>query len=394
MKVKRAHSCFHVVSGLVLPRVAALLLLTGAPAAGQATISGTVHAPPGEDVQGAVVVACYAENGRCAYGSPHRNSRAIQVEARGGSARFAVHGLVPGEYVILGTRDMNGNGVEDAGDWVAQETGLRTVRPPAAGIELRFTRMGAQARAASPARPRPPGNPAAVPRAPGSGGLSGIYQGVKRQVVAPGLGSGVASGITWTPQRDWTTFFPDGRVYLAMPEQGLAVPFDWEGECATSPAWCATYTVRGSEVRIRWLTGEEKVLRRDPDGTLWTSDRINYDRHDPLNGRRLEGRYEIPWKKPHLTVSIEFTRDGRFREQNLLGNIGWMILKGGRDPAVAALLAVKQGAGTYSLRDNTLELRYSDGRIARITTYILPQELRKAVPDEIYIHAHDFRRVR
>lgn len=61
---------------------------------------------------------------------------------------------------------------------------------------------------------------------------------------------------------------------------------------------------------------------------------------------------------------------------------------------MAALLAVPGGAGTYTLRDNTLELRYGDGRVARVTAYIFPQELRKAVPDEIYIHGHDFRRVR
>lgn len=377
---------------------AALALLALAPtaAAGQGTIRGTVYAPPGEDIRGAVIVACFAENGRCAYATPHRNSRAVQIEARGASAPFLVRGLVPGEYVILGTRDVNGNGVEDAGDWIAQEADLRPVRPPADGIELRFTYKAPPGAAAVSAPPavRPRGERPAVPRAPGRGGLSGVHEGVKRQVVAPGSGSGVERGITWTPQRDWMTFFPDGRVYLAMPPHGLAVPFDWEGECSTAPAWCATYAVRGDEVRIRWPTGEERVLRIGPDGSLRTTDRLDYVRHDPLNGRRLEGRYEIPWKQPYITVSIQFTRDGRFSERNLLDNIGWMTLEQHRDPAVAALLAVKQGSGTYTLGDNTLELRYSDGRVARIVTYIFPQELRKAFPDEIYISGHDFRRVR
>jgi uncharacterized protein (DUF2141 family) len=367
--------------------LAALALCAAAPAAAQGTLRGTVHAPAGEDVRGAVVVACYAQNGRCDYASPHPRSRAVRIDTRGASATFVLRGLEPGEYVLLGTRDVNGNGVEDDGDWVAQEADLRPVRPPAQGIELRFryrTPPAATGRRSDPAR---------VPAAPGSGGLSGIYEGVKRQVVAPGEGSGVASGITWTPQRDWMTFFPDGRVHLAKPPQGLAVPFDWEGECAAAPAWCATYTVRGEEVRIRWPTGSERVLHRQADGSLRTPDRLDYVRYDPLNGRRLEGLYEIPWKRPHITVSIRFSRDGRFSERNVLSNIGWRTLERLRDPALDALMSVNAGSGTYTFRENTLELRYDDGRVARIVAYIHPQELRRPHPEEIHLSGHDFRRL-
>jgi uncharacterized protein (DUF2141 family) len=366
----------------------ALALFACAPAGAQGTIRGTVHAPAGEDVRGAIVVACYAQDGRCNYASPHPRSRAIRIDTRGASATFVVRGLEPGEYVILGTRDINANGVEDDGDWVAQEADLRPVRPPAEGIELRF-RYRTPPQAAGARR----SDPARVPAAPGTGGLTGIYEGVKRQAVAPGAGSPVASGITWTPQRDWMTFFPDGRVHLAMPPNGLAVPFDWEGECSSAPAWCATYTVRGDEVRIRWLSGSERVLHRQSDGSLRTVDRLDYVRHDPLNGRRLEGRYDILWKRPYLTVSIRFARDGRFSEQNVLSNIGWMTLQRLRDPALDRLMSVNAGSGTYAFRENTLELRYDDGRVARIVAYILPQELRKPQPEEIYLSGHDFRRV-
>jgi hypothetical protein len=366
---------------------AVLALLASTPAAAQGTLRGTAYAPSGEELRGAVIVACFAENGRCNYASPHRNSRAVRIDAAGPSAPFVVSGLAAGEYVVLGTRDINGNGVEDDGDWIAQERDLRPVRPPAEGIVLRFHYRTSQA-----ATPRAGGD-APVPAAPGRGGMTGIYEGVRRQVVAPGPGSSVAAGITWTPQRDWMTFFPDGRVHLAMPPNGLAVPFDWQGECSSAPAWCATYTVNGDEVRIRWLSGSERVLRRQADGSLQTTGGLDYVRHDPLNGRRLEGRYDILWKRPYQVVSIRFTRDGRFSEQNVLSNIGWMTLQRLRDPALDRVMSVTAGSGTYSFRENTLELRYDDGRVARIVAYIFPQELRKPQPEEIYLSGHDFRRV-
>lgn len=237
-----------VAPGRALRPGAALALLAAAPAAaaGQGRIRGTVHAPPGEDILGAVIVACFAENGRCAYASPHRNSRVVQIEARGASAPFLIRGLVPGEYVILGTRDIDANGVEDVGDWIAKEAELRPIRPPAEGIEPRFAYKtpAAAIPARRPARPRD--DPAGVPRAPG----------------------------------------------LAMPPHGLAVPFDWEGGCSIAPAWCGTYAVRGDGVRIRWLTGEERVLRINPDGSLRTTEgRTRRDLH--LRPRLPEGTVTI-----------------------------------------------------------------------------------------------------
>lgn len=373
--------------------LAAAALLAAAPAAAQGIVRGTAHAPAGEDLRGAIIVACWAGEGRCDYASPDPRSRAVRIDTRGPTATFVVRGLEPGRYVILGTRDVNGNGVEDDGDWSAQEADLRAVTPPVEGVVLRFRCRTPPAPAAGTAaggRRRPA---AGVPAAPGSGGLSGIYEGVRRQVVAPGEGSGVAHGITWIPQRDWMTFFPDGRVHLAMPPNGLAVPFDWEGQCAAAPAWCAIYTVRGDEVRIRWLTGAERVLRRQADGSLRTPDRLDYVRYDPLDGRRLEGRYDILWKRPYRTVSIRFGRDGRFSERNVLSNVGWMTLERMRDPALERTMSVPEGSGTYTLRANTLELRYDDGRIARIVASIPHDEAGKAVPEEIHLSGHDFRRV-
>jgi uncharacterized protein (DUF2141 family) len=380
--------------------VAAVLVVVGlaAPhAAAQGTIRGTVHAPPGQDIRGAVVVACYVEGGRCNYASPHPNSRAFGVTARGASATFLIRDLAPGEYEVLGTRDVNGNGAEDAGDWIAQHGPVGSpsrVRPPAEGIELRFAVKTAATVAAPPtaSRPATPGTPASspsVPPAPGRGGLSGIYHGVTRNVVAPGAGSSVASGITWTPGRDWMTFFPDGRVFLALPPTGVSHGFDWAVQCTRHETWCATYTVEGERVTIRWRTGETRVLTRR-DGMLWTQDRLNYLHLPSLDGLRLEGRFGVPWKD-YVPARIAFTRDGQFVEEGLLDGVSW----DGSDysDAARAIRAVPRGAGTYEIRNNTLSLRYRDGRVVHVNMYIFPEELAKRQPEEIYINGFDLKRM-
>lgn len=381
-------------SGMLTSAAVLAPLLLAAPAAAQGAIRGTVHAPPGEDIRGAVVIACFREHGRCDYARPHPNSRAVGITTGGPSARFVLDRLAAGEYEILGTRDVNGNGREDAGDWIAQyEAGgvIQAVRPPAERVELRFTVKPAAA--PTPTAPTPASgrrrDPSAVPAAPGRGGLSGIYHGVTRSPVAPGPGSPVASGLTWTPERDWMTFFPDGRVFLALPPLGIP-GFDWSVECPPHPTWCATYTVEGSRVTIRWASGQTKMLTRAEDGTLWTSDRLNYLHLPPLDGLRLEGTYFVPWKEQYGPVRIAFARDGRFEEERLLGGISWNSSDYGA-PA-AAIRDVPRGAGRYEIRSNTLTLHYRDGRVVSVNLYVFPDELRKRQPEEIYINSFDFRR--
>jgi uncharacterized protein (DUF2141 family) len=366
--------------------LALLMCFTGG-AAAQPAIRGTVHAPAGGDIHGTIVVACFAENGRCSYTSPHPRSRAVRIGTRGPSARYVIRNLDAGEYVILATRDNNGNGAEDAGDWAGQHGTVeapRLVRPPAERIDLQLTALPAPL----PSRREAP-NPAAPP-APGRGGLSGIWLGVSRQLAAPGPGSIVASGITWTPSRDWMTFFPDGRVFLALPPRGVE-GFDWTTECARSPSWCATYAVDRDRVTIRWASGETKRLARR-DGMLWTDDRLNFVPLPSLDGLRLDGVYVVPWKEEHRPSRITFSRDGRFTEQNLLSGISWNSSDHGTE--AARIRDVPGGSGEYDVRSNTLVLRYRDGRVVTVSIYIVPAELGKARPEEVYINAHDFVRVR
>ncbi|HEV2146054.1 MAG TPA: hypothetical protein VGR37_01415 [Longimicrobiaceae bacterium] len=384
-------------------RVAILLsLLLGAAsappaAAAQGAITGVVHAPPGRDVQGTIVSACAVEGDRCSPGS--RRSRAVRIDASGASARFTLAGLAAGEYMVIALRDVNGDGAEDPGDWVGEYRSgdaVARVRPPATGLEVRMHAPGAPPAAARPSAPpgRAPATPppAGPPAAGRVSGIEGIYEGVTRNLVAPGPGSPVASGITWTPGRDWMAFYPGGRVYLALPEEGLAVPLDWEKVCARSPAWCATYEVVGDQVRIRWRTGEQKVLRRDREGVLWTTDRLNYNRLPRLDGMRLDGTYHVTWKEEHKPVRLSFTRGGAFSERGLLDAVSWN--SSDYSESAQRIRGIPGGAGTYDIRDNTLELRYRDGRVIRLVVYVAPGEARSERPGTLYVNSFDFVPVR
>ena len=57
------------------------------------------------------------------------------------------------------------------------------------------------------------------------------------------------------------------------------------------------------------------------------------------------------------------------------------------------MMSVPEGSGSYAFRANTLELRYDDGRVARIVAYLPHAEAGKAIPEEIHLSGHDFRRV-
>ena len=211
----------------------------------------------------------------------------------------------------------------------------------------------------------------------GAGDLYGIYIAVTKQLIAPGPGSPVQQGITWTPTRDWMTFVPGGHFFARLPEEGLA-GFNYAEAVRKNPEAKGTYKVEGNLVRIAWAGGGGKTLRRSADGDLW-EDRTNWTPLPRCNGLRLNGKYSVLWNEYSARNFIRFSRDGRFEESGLLQQIGWKRTE------------VRQGTGTYSIRENTLELRYADGRIERINFYAFPEELKKPNPEVVYINSFDFR---
>lgn len=99
---------------------------------GGGAISGTVTAPAGGDINGAIVVACFLVGQDCdeqkSKGGP------INTGATASSAEFTLSGLEAGQYNIYGFKDLNGNEKFDDGDWygIVQQQ----ITPPASGVQL------------------------------------------------------------------------------------------------------------------------------------------------------------------------------------------------------------------------------------------------------------------
>ncbi len=361
----------------VVGALGAVLLSGEALAAG--SVSGTVRAPSGQPVlQKTFVVACWAPgDGRCQQRAPQ--TKATVVESRGPEAPFTVGGLEAGQYLVIALRDVNANGTEDAGDWAghaAAADGSPRVVKPGERVEIALGVVGASAPPPAAAKiPAPPAPSFAAPAAPGKGGLSGIYLGVTKALIAPGPGSLVQQGITWTPQQDWITFFPDGRVYAALPPEGLGVPFDWTN-CGANHVWCPTYAVSGNEIRVSWPSGSQKRFTRQRDGSL-RHEGVEFVRLAALDGLRLEGRYASVGNE-YRRGFIVFAKDGSFEDRGFAKELDFA--PGGREG----------GKGTYAIRGNTLELRYADGAVARTSVYALPDEATRAQPRVLYFRAWDY----
>jgi hypothetical protein len=339
-----------------------------------------------------MVIACHVRAGHCDDRSPQ--SRAVAIESHGGSAAYRIREVAAGEYLVVGLMDRNGNGAEDAGDWAGEYVVAgrpATIIPPAVGVDLRLSAGGVRpvggpvASAPRAARPTAPG-----PVLPPGRRLEGLYVGTTRNLVAPGAGGGVSSGVTWTPGRDWIAFLPDGRAFAGLPEEGLAEPLAWDDLCAAHSDWCARYELRGDRVRLRWASGDELEYRLDADGTLWTPDRLNYDRLDPLDGLRPDGRF-VSVGNEYRTGWIRLRPDGTFVESRFLQDTGWKEIGSHRELTEAERVG---GSGSYRIAGNTLELRYADGRVARMAVYTSAEQARARNPELLYFNGWDYHRER
>jgi hypothetical protein len=185
-----------------------------------------------------------------------------------------------------------------------------------------------------------------------------------------------------TPEQEYMTFYPDGRVYHDDPDEGLAQPLDWSRVCQSTQ--CGTYQVAGNTVAVRWASGSEQRFQLEPGGVLKLDGSTRRFRPlASLDGLRLEGVYARLNGSGDVAVGITLSREGEFREYNLLPYTNW-VMRG--DGAQRRRLVVGEGWGRYSIRRNTLELQYSNGLTARLMIFVPPGEAPGGNTSTIYIN--------
>lgn len=208
--------------------------------------------------------------------------------------------------------------------------------------------------------------------------LDGIYYGLRSNLATGRVGQA------------YLTFFPDGRVSTDDPAEGLAGPVDFEQMCRYGQ--CGTYQLRGSELRIRWRHGEEEVYDRGAAGELRRRGRSqSYRPVSLLDGMRLDGEFAITDPETgKAVVGIRFEPDGEFLENNLMGFTNWEMLARQGERRVPLAL----GYGRYTIRRNTLELRYENGPVARFVIFIPPGEPQTPAARTVVINQAVLPRVR
>jgi hypothetical protein len=235
----------------------ALAAFTFGSAQNNLSLSGTVFALPGSNLQNTAVIACLLVNDTC----DEQRSGLQQLNASGSSARFQIGNLENEQYLLLAWRDLNGNNEADAGDEVGvyQQRGKPALlRPPASNLELRMARFSGdldslidQAEQPS-ASPPPPATPS------GSSGLS-LSGRVRPQVGSSLNGTQVFACVLTA---DWcddaktrgVNMNADGTFSISNLERIPYVLFAWrdtDGDGSVSLAdELGVYSVNGKPARV------------------------------------------------------------------------------------------------------------------------------------------------
>ncbi len=200
----------------------------------------------------------------------------------------------------------------------------------------------------------------------GFDGFTGLYRMVRPRAL--NINSTRAEPGYWI---EHITFLPSGHVYWRLPQEGLLY-FDPAVAQRLYPNDWGTYEIKGGEIHIlRGPNKQKYVITRNGErlNNPPSLGKGSFRPVPPADGLKLEGNYRRHETEPTIT----FSADGRFRDAGVFRYFGDLERPDGtvyQDDGVG-------GSGTYLIEQNTLELRYSDGRIKRFPFVAFPEHLAK-----------------
>ena len=200
--------------------------------------------------------------------------------------------------------------------------------------------------------PEPVGGGSAAPRS--GSGISGVWMGFKTYVG------------DYEPHPRWYTFYDDGQVFEDIPRTGLA-GFNREASKSDSgqKSYWGRYTFANGAGSITKLGVKYPETLQSEGADKLKIDSFHFYRCQEVNGLRLQGAWTSManpndpaldrWPVGQRPV-FRFSSDGKFSDEGVFAT----FLKSG-DPRQDAA-----GTGVYEVRDFTLILRFSDGRVKQL----------------------------
>jgi hypothetical protein len=247
-------------------------------------------------------------------------------------------------------------------------------RQPAVQSFLDSLRLASPSAAA--AKPAEPDGGSAAPQS--GSGITGVWMGFKTYTG------------DYEPHPRWYTFYDDGQVFEDIPRTGLA-GFNREASKADSGQksyWGRYSFANGAGSITKPGVAYPEVLQSEGADRL-KIDSFHFYRCQEVNGLRLQGAWTSMANSNDPALDrfpagqkpvFRFSSDGKFSDEGVFAT----FLKSG-DPRQDAA-----GTGVYEVRDFTLVLRFSDGRVKQLAITAMLGANAAASNDTLFISRSAF----
>lgn len=204
---------------------------------------------------------------------------------------------------------------------------------------------------------------------------------------------------SFTPMTVFMVMYDDGSFFIDMPIEGLE-KFDKVESRNEDPGYWGIYTYDNKSRRGVWERSEydQEEFEIDENGNMKIGI-TPYYRLSSIDGLRLEGSWTV-YANPTDVLDhygktkpiISFTKDGMFVDQGLFVD-GDFYLPEMKNDYNLDEKKVAPGEGSYSIKDYTLTLNYSDGRVRKAAFNLYFNEEDTVTPDAIFIYRRDLMRL-